>query len=302
MSDIRRVGFIGLGLMGLPMCRNLLLAGYELTVWNRTAEKARDLAGARVAHTPADVTDASDIILSCLGTVAASDDCFASAFSRARTGQIFVDLGTVGPDAARRLGEAAAQRGASFLDAPVSGGPEGAEAASLTIMVGGDAAAFHRAEPVLRAIGKHVHRMGDVGAGSVTKLVNQLLCFVHAQCAAEAITFGERAGVNAEALLEVMRTSFGQSRMLERSVLRFLDGNYVAGAPLRLYDKDLALVHDVATRCGMTLPLGEVATAAVRQATERGLAEQDIAALFKLYEEGQGSGVREHDRSLIPDP
>jgi 3-hydroxyisobutyrate dehydrogenase-like beta-hydroxyacid dehydrogenase len=285
-----RLGFIGLGLMGAPMCRNLLRAGFPLTVWNRTASKCAPLtdAGAHVADSPTDVIHDSDIVLACLGTVAASDECFGEVFPHARPGQVFIDLGTIGPDAARRLAAAAAERGASFLDAPVSGGPEGAAAATLTIMVGGDGDAFRRAEPVLRVLGANVHLLGPVGAGSVAKLVNQLLCFVHALCAAEAITLGARAGADAQALLAVMRTSFGQSKMLERSVPRFVQRDFTAGAPLRLYDKDLGLVHDLAEQCGVPLPLGELATRAVKRAIGHGLGDEDIAALLLLYEPNEG--------------
>src|SRR5262249_48334755 len=154
--------------------------------------------------------------------------------------------GTIGPDTARAIARGLAAGGIEFLDAPVSGGPEGAERGTLTIMAGGPPAAFDRGLPVMQAYGKTVGRMGDVGAGSLAKRVNQLLCFVHGAVAAEGLAFAERAGLDLAAVGRVMEVSFGQSRMLERTLGRVLAGNLEAGAALGLYHKDLGLIEAVA--------------------------------------------------------
>ena len=284
-----RLGFIGLGLMGVPMCRNLLRAGFDLTVYNRTAVKAEPLvaSGATAADSIADLAERCDVVLACLGTVAASEAAFCGeqgAVSRSRPGQLYIDLGTIGPEAARRIAANVAARGVDFLDAPVSGGPEGAAAGSLTIMTGGRREAYERAEPILRAIGRNLHHLGEVGAGSVAKLVNQLLTLVHAAAAAEALALGSRAGADPERLLEVLRTSFGQSKMLERTVPRIVARDFAAGAPLRLYAKDLMLLRELAERGGAAVPLGMAAGLLLERAEAMGLAEMDIAALYRLYE------------------
>ncbi|MEO8451556.1 MAG: NAD(P)-dependent oxidoreductase [Gemmatimonadota bacterium] len=284
-----RLGFIGLGLMGLPMCRNLLRAGLDLTVYNRTPAKAEPLAeaGAQVAESVPDLAERCDVLMACLATVAASEATFSGengAINRSRPGQIYIDLGTTGPDVARRLGAALASKGVDFLDAPVSGGVEGAAAASLTIMVGGKREAFQRAEPILRVLGRNIHHLGDVGAGSVAKLVNQLLTLIHGAAATEAIALGVRAGADPTQLLDVIRTSYGQSKMLERAVPRIVAREFEAGAPLRLYAKDLGLIRELAEQGGVDVPLGVAVSGLLERAQSMGLADMDIAALYRLYE------------------
>jgi 3-hydroxyisobutyrate dehydrogenase len=294
MSDasrpVRTVGFIGLGRMGLPMCANLVRAGYRLTVHNRTPSKAAPLvdAGATYAATPAEVAERSEVILSCLDSVSASEQIFLGpdgVIARARPGAILVDHATIGPDTARTLARAAVGRGLEFLDAPVSGGPEGAERGTLTIMAGGPAQAFERVEPVFRAYGKTIVRMGEAGAGSLTKLVNQLLTFIHGMAAAEALAFAERVGLDLPSLGEVLRVSFGQSRMFERSLDRVLKGQFEAGAALRLYAKDLGLIERVEQEVELSLPLTRAADGLLAKALAQGLSDRDISALVLTYRE-----------------
>lgn len=284
-----RVGFIGIGRMGLPMCRRLLAAGAELTVFNRTAERAAPLveAGARQAATPSELADQVDVVLTCLASVEATEDALlgeTGVRSRLRPGMLVVDHGTIGPHAARRFAAQLAESGAEFLDAPVSGGPEGAAAGTLAIMAGGSESGFRRAEPVLRAYGRMVVRVGEVGAGSVLKLVNQILTFVHGTVAAEALALARRGGLDLATAGEVLRGSFGQSRMLERTLARIEAGDFDAGAALRLYGKDLGLVLDAGAEAGAALPLTRAAQGILGRAREAGLADRDLAALFLLYE------------------
>jgi 3-hydroxyisobutyrate dehydrogenase len=282
------IGFIGLGRMGLPMAKKLLESGYPVTVYNRTAAKAAPLValGATLAPSVGAVAATADLIGACLDRVETSIAVFLGpdgVADRARAGTLAVDHGTIGPDTARTIAQGLAGRGIDFLDAPVSGGPEGAERGTLTIMAGGSQAGFDRAAPVLRAYGKTVVRMGGVGTGSLTKLVNQLLCFVHGAVAAEALAFAERSGLDLAAVGRVMEVSFGQSRMFERTLGRVLAGDLQAGAALRLYDKDLGLIEQVGRETGARLPLTRAAERLLEEALRSGLEDGDLAALIRLF-------------------
>jgi 3-hydroxyisobutyrate dehydrogenase-like beta-hydroxyacid dehydrogenase len=225
-------------------------------------------------------------VLTCLDSEAASEQVLLGVdgvVARARAGAVLADHATIGPELARKIGAAAVERGLGFLDAPVSGGPEGAEQGTLTIMAGGTEANFARAEPVFRSYGKTVVRMGDVGAGSNTKLINQLLTFVHGTAAAEALVLAERLGLTPAAVGAVLRASFGQSRMLERTMERVHQGNYLAGAALRLYAKDLKLIETTAAAAGAEVPVTRAVEAVLERALERGMGDLDIAALYRFY-------------------
>ncbi len=282
------VGFVGTGAMGLPMCRNLLVAGFPLTVYNRTAQRAEPLLalGAVAANSISELAAASDVVIACLDTVAASEAVFLAAegvVAQARPGTLLIDHSTIAPDLAVRIAQGASARGLDFLDAPVSGGPEGAEQRTLAIMVGGDEGAFARAVPVLEAYGRTVRRMGSAGSGTYAKLVNQLLTFVHGAAAAEAIALAERTGLNLGELAEVLRASFGHSRMLDRTLARVESGNYAAGAALRLYAKDLGLVNDIGEATQVPLPVADAARTLLDAAIREGFGERDIAALRLRY-------------------
>lgn len=288
MAEVPTVGFIGLGRMGFPMAANLRKAGFPLIVYNRTAAKAEPLrdAGATVARSVASLLARADVVCACLDRVETSEEVFLGPDGMAavgRPGSIAIDFGTIGPDTARKIAAGLAARDIGFLDAPVSGGPEGAERATLTIMAGGTPAAFERAYPVLRACGSTVVRMGESGAGSLTKLVNQLLTFVHGAAAAEALAFAERTGLDLAAVGEIMKVSFGQSKMLERTLGRVLAGNFEAGAALRLYAKDLGLIGAVGKETGARLPMTEAAEALLAQSAWRGWSDRDIAGLIGLF-------------------
>lgn len=284
-----RIGFVGLGRMGKPMCRNLMQAGFPLTVFNRSAAAIAELAeaGARPAGSLAELAEHSDVIFTSLPTVEASQVVFLGRdglVDSARQRQTLVELSTIGPALARRIGEAADRHGVGFLDAPVSGGPEGAQAATLTIMVGGNPETLARVDPILRTLGAHVRRMGDVGAGSTAKLVNQALTAIHAASAAEALVLAAAAGVDPEALLDVLASSYGHSKMLARSGPRILDREFEGAAPLRLLIKDLALVEELATDSGAPLPLTTVVQTLCATCEAMGLSESDLAALVRPLE------------------
>lgn len=288
-----RVGFIGLGRMGLPMSQHVVLAGHDLTVHNRTRAKEAAVVelGAQAATSPLDVSRRADIVLACLPSLDATRQVFLGpdgVATNARPGMILVDHSTITPALAREISAEASSRNAYFLDAPVSGGPAGAEGAHLTIMAGGDAEAFARVQPLLEVLGTNVRHVGDVGAGSVAKLVNQLLTFVNANAAAEAMLLASSAGASPGDLLPILKTAWGQSAMVERAIDKYADRDFDAGAPLRLFEKDLGLIRDMAADAGLTLPLVEVASSRLREALSTGLAEEDLVAVLKPYERESG--------------
>ena len=288
-----RVGFIGLGRMGLPMSQHVVRAGHDVTVHNRTRAKEAAVVelGAQVATSPLDVSRRADIVLACLPSLDATRQVFLGpdgVATNARPGMVLVDHSTIAPTLAREIAAEASSRNASFLDAPVSGGPAGAEGAHLTIMAGGDAEAFTRVQPLLEVLGTNVRHVGDVGAGAVAKLVNQLLTFVNANAAAEAMLLASSAGASPGDLLPILKTAWGQSAMVERAIDKYADRDFDAGAPLRLFEKDLGLIRDMAAEAGLTLPLVEAASSRLREALSTGLAEEDLVAVLKPYERESG--------------
>ncbi len=279
------IGFVGTGRMGAPMCRNLLARGYPLVVHNRTPSKAEALVadGATVAESVEGLVAQCEVLITCLDTVRASEMMWDWLVALARPGTLLIEHGTIPPALARRTASFARERGLDYVDAPVSGGPEGATRGTLAIMVGGTSEAVDRARPILSAYGGTIQHMGEAGTGTQAKLVNQLLTFVHGLAAAEAIAFAQRGGLDLERLSRVLQVSFGHSRMLDRTLGRVRDGNYDAGAALRLFEKDLQIIADAARELDIQLPLVAVARGWLTLAKEEGLADRDIAALRLLY-------------------
>ena len=292
-----RVGFIGLGRMGMPMSRRLVNAGFDVTVHNRSRGKVEEMGrlGARTASTPAEVTEASDMVLTCVSDVHAVESVFLGddgIVAAARPGQILVDHSTVAPSTSQVIARAAEARGASFLDAPISGGVERATDGTLTIMAGGDHTAFKTALPVFEALGKNIRHVGATGSGSVVKLINQLLCAIHSLAAAEALLIGAKAGTDPRVILEILATSWGTSFMLSRNGPVMVDRDFAnARAPLRLYNKDLRLMHDFAKDIGSPTPMGDRALDMIKEAIDKGMGELDVSCLVLPLEERAGAQV-----------
>ncbi len=287
------VGFIGLGKMGRPMVERLVAAGYSVHVFNRS-RPAMDALAERGAH-PVDsasaVAQQADVILTALPTPESVESVYQQLAAAARSGQIYVDHATVSPELNRRCAAWLAEQGAEFLDAPVSGGPGGAQAGTLTVMVGGDEAVFQRAEPMLRAFGGNIRLCGPIGAGQVVKLVNQLLVAIHTAAIAEAAVFGTKLGADPQILLELIGTSFGASAMMTRNLPRFINQDYTPATPVGLILKDLGVIRGEAQRAGVPLILGDLAEHRFREAAGAGLADEDMAALVKLWESAAGHVV-----------
>ena len=287
------VGFVGLGKMGRPMTQRLLAAGHTVHVFNRSRPAIDALAseGAKPAGSASEVAQRAEIIMTALPTPESVESVFAEMTESARGGQIYIDHSTVSPGLNRHCAKQLEPKGAGFLDAPVSGGPAGAQGGTLTVMVGGEQAVFDRALPVLQAFGKNIRLCGELGAGQVVKLVNQLLVGIHTSAIAEAATFGVRFGADPQVLLEVIGTSFGGSTMMTRNLPRFISRDFAPATPVGLILKDLGLIHDEARTGGVPLLLGGLAEQRFSEARARGFGDEDMAALVKLWEEPAGVEV-----------
>jgi 3-hydroxyisobutyrate dehydrogenase len=287
------VAFIGLGKMGLPMAARLLQAGHRVHAFNRSRPAVDALAkqGAQPATSAVEAAANAEIVLTALPTPQTVEEVYRQLAAGARGGQIYADHSTVSLSLNRRCAEMLAARGAQFLDAPVSGGPAGAQAGTLTVMVGGDKAAFDRAVPVFQAFGKNIRLCGGVGAGQAVKLVNQLLVGVHTAAIAEAAVLGAKLGADPKTVLDLIGTSFGGSTMMTRNLPRFISRDFNPATPVRLLLKDLGIIHDEAKNAQVPLLLGALAEQRFLEASGRGLGEEDMAALVKLWEEPAGVTV-----------
>ena len=260
-TPARRVAFLGLGVMGLPMAGHLALAGHAVTVYNRSAPKAQAwLAefGGQSAPTPREAAAGADVVLCCVGN---DDDLRAvtigtdGAFGGMKPGAIFVDHTTASADVARELYAAAKAQGLHFIDAPVSGGQAGAQNGMLTVMCGGDAAAFEAAQPVAMAFSRAFTLMGASGAGQLTKMVNQISIAGLVQGLAEAIAFGQKAGLDMNQVLEVIGKGAAQSWQLDNRGKTMVADQFDFGFAVDWMRKDLGLVLDEARRNGAQLPV-----------------------------------------------
>jgi 3-hydroxyisobutyrate dehydrogenase/2-hydroxy-3-oxopropionate reductase len=287
------VGFIGLGKMGTPMVERLLGAGHTVHVFNRSSPAMDALArnGARPEQSSADVAARADVVMTALPTPESVEQVYHQLADAARADQIYADHSTVSPDLNRRCAELLAAKQAAFLDAPVSGGPGGAAAGTLTVMVGGAEADFARAEPVFRAFGENIRLCGPTGAGQVVKLVNQLLVAIHTSAIAEAAVFGAKLGADPQVILDLIGTSFGSSAMLRRNLPRFIGRDFAPATPVGLILKDLGLIHDEGRRAGTPLLFGGLAEQRFLEAAARGYADDDMAALVRLWEEAANCSV-----------
>jgi 3-hydroxyisobutyrate dehydrogenase-like beta-hydroxyacid dehydrogenase len=279
----RRIGLIGLGLMGCPMGMNLLKAGHKLTVWNRTASRAQELvlAGARLATTPREAAAEAEILLTMVSDPPALEEVLwdhegknDGALGGLRAGSIYIDSSTVSPALVRKIAAACAERGVRFLDAPVTGGDWGAREGNLVFMIGGDAATLKEVEPILGVMGKKWFHLGPNGAGQTIKLAMNGILALQVGAMAEALALVTRAGLRGEQLIEVMQASMARSGVLDVKSPLMVKGDFKPSFPLRLMHKDLGLMLDLANQLGVALP----ATAAAREVYSyvKGEAKEDL--------------------------
>jgi 3-hydroxyisobutyrate dehydrogenase-like beta-hydroxyacid dehydrogenase len=279
----RKIGLIGLGLMGRPMGMNLLKAGHSLTVWNRTPARAQELvaAGAVLAKTPREVAAASDVLLSIVSDPSALESVLwgsegknDGALGGLKAGSIYIDSSTVSPVLEKKIAAACKERGVRFLDAPVTGGDWGAREGNLVFMIGGDAETLKEIEPVLGVMGKKWFHLGPNGAGQTVKLAMNAVLALQVDAMAEAIALVTKAGLSGEQLVEVMQASMARSGLLDLKSPLMLKGDFKPSFPLRLMHKDLGLALDLANQLGVALP----ATAAAREVYNyvKGESKEDV--------------------------
>lgn len=283
------VGFVGLGAMGQPMVRQLLAHDFVVVGANRSQAIVETLAGEGMApaRDAREVAERSDVVLCALPDVATVKLVAEMIADVGRQGQIVVEHSTVSPQIAQEHAALFSARDIRFLDAPVSGGPAGATAGTLTVMVGGEEATLNEARAVLEAFGNPIRHCGPVGAGQAVKLINQLLVGVHTAVSAEAAALGKSLGVDETLLAEVIGTSFGASTMLLRNLPRFKASDFSPATPVRLLEKDLGLVGDEGAAAGVSLPLTTVAAQLFADAASQGLRDEDMAVLIELWRQNK---------------
>ena len=288
------VGFVGLGNMGQGMADNLLVKGADLTVYTRTKAKVDAMVGkgAKGASSLQEVIDTCSLILVCLPDVKTSQELLlgrGGVISSARNGQVIVDHSTVDIQTSRECYAAAKERGAQFLDAPISGGPGGASAGTLSIMVGGDESAFHTAKPEFDRMGANVKLMGPSGAGTAMKLINQLLVGINNAAAAEAFVLANAAQVDIMAAAELLKVSWGGSVMVERAAPIVAKRAFPnSGAPVRLLNKDLNIIVNFAKAEGLALELAEHSLGLYGDLMQQGKIEYDVAGILEVVEKRSG--------------
>ncbi|MBI4706061.1 MAG: NAD(P)-dependent oxidoreductase [Deltaproteobacteria bacterium] len=273
------VGILGMGLMGRPMALNVLAAGYPLVVYNRTASRADEVvrAGARLAASPRELAVQCEVVITMVSDPPALEACLwgpDGVLAGLGRGRVLVDSSTVSPALAVRAAAACAELGASFLDAPVTGGTWGAEKGELVFMVGGEAEVLDRARPVLSTMGKRFFHLGPHGAGQSVKLAMNLILALEVGALAEALALVERAGVAGEKLVDVLQASMARAPVLDVKAPLMLERRYEPSFPLRLMHKDLGLAIQLGNELGVPLP----AAAAVREvySAVRGCGGEDL--------------------------
>ncbi len=283
------VGLIGLGLMGKPMGRNLLKAGFQLVVWNRTKERADDLlrAGAKWGSNPRETAAQSDVLITIVSDPAAVEQVLSGdhgVLDGLRKGTIYIDSSTISPSLARRAAQACADRGVDYLDAPVTGGTWGAEKGELIFMIGGKADVLGRAKPVLEAVGKRFFLLGPNGAGQTVKLAMNMILALEVQALAEALEIVSKAGVPGERLIEVMQSSMGRAPVLDVKAPQMLKDDYPPSFPLRLMHKDMRLALELAKEEGIQLPAGAAAYDTYSAVLKAAKEDLDYAAVARFWQ------------------
>lgn len=287
----KNIGFIGLGLMGKPMCLNLIKAGIVPIIYNRSPQPRETLVslGAIAATSPADAARQADIIVIMVADTAAVDAILTGSdgvLQGLHAGALVIDMGTTAFPATRQFAELVAEKGASYVDAPVSGGTIGAEGGTLTIMAGGTAEAFAAALPILSILGGHITHVGDVGAGQVAKAANQVIVGLNIGAVAEALALAKAAGVDPGKVREALRGGFADSRILEVHGERMVQGNYTPGAKCTTQRKDMHQALELAATLGLDMPATTLSRDLYDRLIAAGGANLDHAALLKLYDKG----------------
>ncbi|HEY2919111.1 MAG TPA: 2-hydroxy-3-oxopropionate reductase [Candidatus Binatia bacterium] len=284
------VGFIGLGIMGKPMARNLLKAGYTLVVHNRSRAAVDELSkeGAQAATTSKEVAERSEIIITMLPDSPDVELVYAGEhgiFSGLKSGSLLIDMSSISPVIARKLAADAEKRACDMLDAPVSGGEAGAIGATLSIMIGGKAAAVEKAMPIFQALGKNIVHVGDAGAGQVTKAANQMVVGTTIAIVGEALVLAKKAGVDPAKVRQALLGGFAQSKILEAHGQKMLDRNFKPGFRIRLHEKDMKIALATGSEYGVPLMVTGIVGQMMTAMKGMGNGDLDHSGLVRLVEQ-----------------
>jgi 2-hydroxy-3-oxopropionate reductase len=284
------IGFIGLGIMGKPMARNLIKAGYSLVVHNRSRAAVEELIkdGAQAAGSPKEVAECSDVIITMLPDSPDVELVYTSdhgVFAGTKPGMLLIDMSTISPIVARKLAASAQHRGCDMLDAPVSGGEAGAIGATLSIMIGGVSSAVERAMPIFQSLGKNLVHVGDAGAGQVTKAANQVVVGTTIAIVSEALVLAAKAGVDPAKVRQALLGGFAQSKILEAHGQKMLDRNFKPGFRIRLHEKDMKIALATGFEYGVPLMVTGQVAQMMSAMDSMGHGDLDHSGLVKLVEE-----------------
>ena len=288
-----RVGFVGLGVMGKPMARNLLAAGRDLVVFSRTRASVDEVAGdgATAAASPREVAEQADVTILMLPDspevreVLDGDD---GLLAGAREGTLVIDMSTISPVVTREIAAECAERGIGWVDAPVSGGDVGAREATLPIMAGGSDEDFARAKPLFEALGKTIVHVGPVGSGQVVKACNQVVVALTIEAVSEALVLGSKAGVDPATIIEVLSGGLAANKVMEVRGRNFLEHDFTPGFRIDLHHKDLGIVQAAAREAGVVIPVGALVPQLVASLRAQGHGSLDHSALLLLVEQLSG--------------
>jgi 2-hydroxy-3-oxopropionate reductase len=284
------IGFIGLGIMGKPMARNLIKAGYPLVVHNRSRAAVDELSkeGAQAAVSSKGVAARSEVLITMLPDSPDVELVYAGeqgVFAGAKAGMLLIDMSSISPIVARKLAADAQNRGMDMLDAPVSGGEAGAISATLSIMIGGKASAVERAMPIFQALGKNIVHVGDVGAGQVTKAANQMVVGTTIAIVSEALVLAAKAGVDPAKVRQALLGGFAQSKILEAHGQKMLDRNFKPGFRIRLHEKDMKIALATGSEYGVPLIVTGQVAQMMTATKSMGNGDLDHSGLVKFVEE-----------------
>jgi 3-hydroxyisobutyrate dehydrogenase len=292
------VGFIGIGLMGLPMCKRLLAAQVPLTVWNRNPEKCQPLVqlGAQQAQSVEALVQSVDFVMLCISNTHAVEELSKALLPVLRQGQVVIDFSSISPDATQALAREAAKQGASWIDCPVSGGVAGAQAGTLAMMAGGDENVVSSLEPLLLNLGQRLTYMGESGAGQTTKICNQMIVSCNVLVIAEVMAMAKRAGVDATKIPTALTGGFADSTPLQLTGSRMASQDFAEIKwHVKTLLKDLDMAGDLSKALGSATPMAGLGAQLMRQHASHGFAEQDPATLVTLYEAMLNKQISDQD-------
>lgn len=298
MDEHMKIGFIGVGAMGKPMAQNLLKASYEVYVYDLVQENVQQMVqqGAIGCASGNEVASKADMVVTSLPNAKIVENVMtgpSGVIASCKPGTVIMDMSSVAPETTRQMAKLAEQSQVKYIDAPVSGGVAGAQAGTLTIMVGSDPETFERIKPVLEVLGKNIYHVGEPGLGDAIKIVNNLLLGCNMAALAEALVLGVKCGLTPEIMNEVIKVSSGRSYALEAKMEKFILADaFDGGFAVDLQFKDLGLAMDAAKDVSMALPVTAAASQVFASARAKGLSRQDISSIIKVWEDLTGVKVR----------